>query len=826
MLPLARSIRPTLRSLTRRPTFLVATVLTLALGMGAATAIFTLLERVVLDPLPYPQADRLVRLKNPVPGVGVNTEWELSTAQYFYFTAHAKSLAEIGLFNQGPAILMGGHGAQSQRVMVADVTATMFDLLGARPVQGRMIDGRDDTVGAPPVAVLSYDFWRREFGGSTGAVGRTLQINGQHVQVVGVMAAGVELPGEPGQTLRTATDIWMPRQLNPAGPFYNSHVNPAIARLAPGATPATAQTELARLTPQLAAAFPVAYSPSFFSRFRFHTIVVPLRAYVVGRVGRYLWILFGAVGLVLAIACANVVNLLLVRLEVRRREFAVRTALGARSRDHVADAFREALVLTALGAALAFGLAYASVHWLVTLAPPGLPRLENLRLDGRVFLFTSGLGLVIAAVLALLPVAQGRAASTVAMLGDGGRTSTIGVERRRMRAGLVVGQVALALMLLVSAGLLLRSFARLRAVDPGINPQGVLVVDVYLPPQGYDSAYKAWQFYARVLSGVRAIPGVTGAGFSSEIPFEGGYGCTVQGFEDQAVYQRVRDANETTCAGQEAASPGYFRAMGIPVLRGRTFDGGDNDHPEGRAVVVSKAFADRFWPGENPIGKGVGPGGQSKPPFYHVVGMVGDVHAETVDSPPAIAIYYPMVSNGDEATLVVRTSKGSPLSYLSEIRRVIMVQDPTVALANAEDMTTIVARSMGQLTFTMTLLAIAGITALLLAAVGLYGVMSYLVTRRTNEIGVRLALGAAPAQVERLVVWGALGLTAGGLVLGTLGALIVSRVLSGLIFGVRPWDPTAYGGAAAALASVALLAGWIPARRAASVDPAVALRSE
>ncbi|HUX32384.1 MAG TPA: ABC transporter permease [Gemmatimonadaceae bacterium] len=833
MADLLRGFRPTFRSLARSRTFTVTAILTLALGMGAATAIYTLLDRVVLAPLPYPSPDRLVRLKNPVPGVGRNTEWELSTAQYFYFTQHASTLARVGIYNLESGILVGADGRAAQRVQVADVTATMFDLLGATAERGRMIDARDDTPGAPRVAVLSDGFWRRQYGGADAVIGSTVDLDGQPTQIVGVMAPGVELPAEPGQPVGLASDVWVPRQLNPAGPFYNSHVYPGVARLAPGATLALAQAELDRLTTQLPAQFPNVYSQQFITRYGFHTRVAPLKTYVIGATARYLWILFAAVGLVLAIACANVVNLLLVRLESRRRETAVRTALGASWWNLAADAFREGIVISAAGGALAVLIAFGGTHWLVSLAPPGLPRLDNLRMDGRVYLFALALAVTVAAVLALVPALQARGASTHELLGDGGRSTTAGVQRRRLRSALVVTQVALALVLVTSAGLLLRSFGNLRRVDPGVRPEGVFTVSLYLPPQQYDSAHKEWQFYSRFLANVRALPGVTSAGLSGDIPFQGGYGCTIQAFEDHAVYDRIKTANETTCAGQEPTTPGYFAAMGIPMLKGRAFTDADNTDPSRGAVIVSKAFADYFWPGENPLGKGVGPNGDGKPPFYRVVGVAGDVHSARVDEPPALAIYYPIVPlktgwawDTWGMSLVVRTAKGTPMSYLPAVRRVVTELDPGVPLANAADMTTIVGRSMSQLTFTMTLLGIAGLTALLLAAVGLYGVISYIVARRTNELGVRLALGAQPAQVRGLVVRDALRLAVAGLALGVVAALATSRVLGGLLYGVAPWDPWVYAGAALALGAVALLAGWIPARRAAAVDPAVALRAE
>src|ERR1035437_701625 len=369
------------------------------------------------------------------------------------------------------------------------------------------------------------------------------------------------------------------------------------------------------------------------------------------------------------------------------------------------------MLLSLAGDALALIIGYGSTQTLVALAPPGLPRLENVRLDWHVLVFTLVLSVAIAGALAIVPVLQARWSTGVAALGDGGRAATAGVDRQRLRGALVVSQVALAIVLVVGSGLLIRSFARLRAVNPGVDPHGVLAMQLYLPRQRYDSLYKSWQFYSGARAKIRAIPGVETAGFSEALPFETGYGCTVQSFEDQVVYAHLEAEHEGTCAGQEpSTTPGYFEALRIPLLAGRLFTAADNDQPEGGAVIVGKAFADRFWPGQDPIGKGVNPNGRKGPPFYHVVGMVGNIYGESVDGPPGIAIYYPVVPMPhaplwypEGAYLLVRTSRGTPLSYLPAIRRAVAQVDATIPLANAEEMETVVARSMSRLTFTTTL---------------------------------------------------------------------------------------------------------------------------
>ncbi len=823
---------PSLRSLTRTPAFTTAAVLTLGLGMGATTSIYTLLKRVVLDPLPYPHPEQLVRLTNPMPSVGHDVEWSLSTAQYFYFSQHAKTLSAIGLFREGGLNFASNvPGAEPQHVHAAEVTASMMDLLGANAILGRLINRNDDVPGAPRVAMLSRGFWRRQFGADPSIIGTTIRLDDAPVQVIGIMAPGVEVPLERGQAVGVATNVWTARRLDPAGPFYNNHVNPGIARLAPGATVASVSAELDQLTKQFPAAFPVAYSENFIKNF--HTRPYPLKEYVVGGAARNLWILFGAVALVLLIACANVINLFLVRFEARRREFAIRAALGAGWRDIAIDSFRESAILTLAGAAVALVLGYSATRWLVALAPSSLPRLADLQLDPGVFAFTIILALLIAGILALVPVLRTNRPDAIGALGDGGRSGTANVQRQRFRSILVVSQVALALVLVVGAGLLLESFHRLSKVSPGIDSRGTMTVELYPSSQRYETMEKLWQFYAQVIAKVDAIPGVASAGLTEELPFSGDFGCTVQGFEDAGVYEQLKRSHQTECAGQETTSPGYFAAMGIPVLKGREFVAGDNDSPLGGAVVVSKTFADRFWPGEDPIGKGTAPNGNGKGPFYHVVGVVGNVHISSLDGEMANAIYYPIVAiphTGQwfdgEMALVIRTTRGSPDSYLNAVRRAVAEVDPAVPIANAQEMETVVARSMSRLTFTMTLLGVAGVTALLLAAIGLYGLIAYIVERRTNEIGVRLALGAQPIQVEGMVVRGAMKLTIAGLAVGAVVALLFSRLLGSLLYGIAPWDFGAYLGAIGVLGVVALLAGWVPARRAGRIDPAVALRSE
>jgi predicted permease len=828
---LFRELRQAVRTMARAPGYTAVAVATLALGSGAATAIFSLLDRVVFQPLPYPEAERLVRLKSLVPGVDPGAEWQLASAEYFYFGEQSRTIERLGAYQRDGTNIETPSGPQ--RAALAVVSAGALELIGARAAAGRLIDENDDAPGRPPVVMLSHGFWRREFGGERDVVGRTIRLSGYPHEVIGVTAEGVTLPQEPGGEPDIEPDLWLPMRLDPAGPFYNSHVIPMFARLRAGVTLEQAQAELDRLTARLPEVYPAVYSRRFFERYGFRTKAYALKSYIVGEAARNLWILFGAVSLVLAIACANVANLFLVRVEGRRRELAIRTALGAPRGAIASHLLAESMVLSFAGGVLALPIAMAGVSGALRLAPESLPRMPSPTIDGSVLLFALALSTLVALVLALFPLARLGGPRYAGSLAEGGRSLTAGRERQRVRAALVVTQVALALVLLVGASLLLESFRRLRAADPGIEPDGVLVAELLLPTATYPDPAAMWQFYRAALERIRAVPGVTAAGMSTTIPFGGGYGCTVQGFEDRAVYDRLAAADVTTCAGQEPTTPGYFESVGIPLIRGRTFTNADNDQPDSGVVIVSKAFADRFWPGEDPIGKGVAPGGRAEGPFYRVVGIVGDVYSSSVTEEPAVAIYYPIVpiprSSGfwpSAINLTVRTGSNEPMAVLPAIRRAITDIDPAMPLANVMTMSSIVSRSMARTTFVMALLGSAAAAALALAAIGLFGVISYIVTHRTNEIGVRIALGARPPQVENMVMRASLALIGGGIAIGLAGAIAATRVLQSLLYGVPATSPLAYLASVTLLTAVGTAATLIPARRAARLDPIRALRTE
>lgn len=818
-------LRYAVRSLRKAPGFTSVGVLTLALGMAATTAIYTLLDRIVLDPLPYPESERLVHLRSAVPTVGKGVEWNLSAAEFFHFGREAGSIEQIGAYQVSDVNVQTPDGPD--RASSAVTTAGMLQMLGAHATLGRLIDPTDDHPSAPLVVMLSHGYWETRFGADPAIIGKALTINDRPFEVIGVMAPGVELPLAAG-----ATQLWWPMGLNPSGPFYNDHGIPVIARLRPGVTFEQAQAELDALTRRLPEVFPRVYSQGFMERTGFRTVVYPLKAHVVGSLARNLWILLGGVGLVLLIAATNVANLFLVRIEGRRREIALRVALGAGRGAIARQLFAEGLVLTVAAGVLALLIAYWSVDFLTAVAPR-IPRLEHLRIDAGVLIFTFAVSVALAGSLAVLPAAHRRPFAPSGPLVDGSRSMTAGRERQRLRGTLVVVQMALALVLVVGSGLLFASLRRLKTVDSGIDPEGVLTLQLSLPSARYRERETHWRFYRDLIERVTALPGVSRAGVAGALPLTGSYGFTLHGFEDPGVLNRLRDVRDPVGGALVPATPGYLEALRIPLLEGRTFTNADNDDPSRGVAIVSRAFAERYWPGESPIGKGVRPF-NSGTAYYRVVGVVGDVPATSVDAPSPLAIYYPIVAIPGQPTwwlggrmfVVVRTELDDPMALLPSIRRSVLEIDPTIPVANAETMQAVVDRSMIRLSFTMVLLGIAAAVALVLAALGLYGVISYVVARRTNEIGVRIALGARPADVQRLVVRGSLLLAAFGLGAGTLGALAFTRVLRGLLFGVGTTHAAAYVGAALLLLAVALLASWVPARRAARVDPMVAIRHE
>ncbi|HET9369243.1 MAG TPA: ABC transporter permease [Vicinamibacterales bacterium] len=830
-------LRYAARSLRRSPAFTVVAFLMVALGIGATTAIFAVLDAVVLRGLPYPEPDRLVSVFHPttVPGSG-ESKWGLSAAGYFQFRKEATTLADLGAY-RSTAFAVTGDGQDAEEVIVAQVSAPVVSALRARPHLGRWISEADDEWVAPgplvirPV-VLGHRFWTRRYGSDPSVIGRTIQTSAGPREIIGVAERGFNLP-KPGLFVSTAdlagfaVDVWEPLRLNPSAAPQNSHQYTGVARLTPGATAADAQRELATIADRFTALFPGAYSPDFIKQYNFRVGVAPLRDDILGpTVPRLIGVLFAAVGLVLLIACANVANLFLVRVESRRREAAIRGALGA-GRFAIATHFiSESLLLSLSAGAAGLAIAYWGTPALVASAPASIPLLGNTQLGWTSVAFAIGLSIMAGLLFAAVPLLRRSRLSEA--LGAGGRGLTVSKPQRMLRAGLVVGQVALAVVLVAAAGLLVRSVNALQRVEAGFDPTGVLTFRIRLPFQQYQTTEAAVAFHRQLHDEIRALPGVTAVGATSSLPLQDfGNGCAV-------VFRELRpyDAGEQTpCVRTERATPGFFEALGIRV-RGRIPDWSDVD-TRSQAVVLTEALAKRLWDNEDPIGKGINSNGPNATVgFYRVVGVIPELRATALDQPPVEAVYYAptdLVTPGRWGAMhslgyTVRVAAGSPIDLLPQVRAIVARLNSHVPVVQPRLMDDVVRRSTARSTFVGLLLLLAAAMALVLSAVGIYGLISYVVTQQRPEIGVRIALGAQMGQVARGVIARSMALTGAGIVMGLALAWLASRALTSLLFDVQPDDPAVLAAAVVVLLVVAVGASAGPARRAARVDPVEAFR--
>ncbi|MFW6078533.1 MAG: ABC transporter permease [Gemmatimonadota bacterium] len=810
------------RTLRRNPGYAVVATATLALGLGATTAIFAVVDSVVLDPLRYPDSEELVWIDSPVPGYDADAAWDLSVAGYFHFRDENRTFESLGAFVPRDATVADDDdaGGRARRVDGAAVTSSLLETLGARPAHGRLLGPAEDGPDAPAVAVLGHDFWVRAYGADPGVVGSTIRIDAVPFEVIGVMAAGIHLPDQ-------SVEVWVPLPIDPAAEPVSSHFLGAVGRLAPGVSADRAQRDLDRLTGQFTELFPGAYRESFMRRYGFSTRVTPLHDHVVGDVAGVLWTIFGAVGLVLMIACANVANLFLARMEGRRREIAIRAALGASRARLVRHGLAEGVVLGVLAGAIGAFLASYGLDALLAMAPvTAIPRLTEIGLDGGAITYAAIASLTAGAVVGLVVLL--RTSPDLTALGDGARGLTDSRARHRTRRALVVGQVALALVLLASAGLMLRTLDRLRTVEPGFDPTGVLLADVSLPAVGYGGFEEIAAFHRELSERMRGVSGVDAFGAASSLPLEWSGACAGMFVENRAP----RPDERPPCIEKAHATPGFFRALGVP-LEGREPTWADQAGPAGGGVVVSRALAERMWPEGSALGGGIR-GNNPGETYYRVAGVTPDLYAGGLDEPPMEVVYFPMLPiDGTsfwvpprEMTLAVRTASGDPTSIAPLIRDAVAAIDPRVPVTAVRTLDGVVDASMARRTFVMLLLAVAAGLGLVLSAVGLYGVIAYTVGRRTGEFGIRMALGAGARDVARPVLGEALALAGVGVVLGLAGAVAVTRLLRALLYGVSPTDPTTLVASAAALVVVALAASWIPVRRSTRVDPMVALREE
>lgn len=820
-----RQAKQVLRKLARSPSFTLIAVLTLALGIGANSAIFTVVKSILIEPLPFPDQDELVVPQFTAPEMGVEA-LPHSEASYLISAQENRVFDAIGVYRTGASNLTGGQ--EPERVATIEATHEVLSILGAVPQMGRLTSLDDDIPGATPVAILTHQLWERRFGSDPGILGRTIHLNGESRQVVGVLPAGFDFGGQE-------VDLFIPAQFDRAEPDEGSFNYDPVARLKDGVTLEAASADMARIIRLMPQRYSGAISQAMLDQIGFAPRVTTLKSELVGDVSRALWILLAAVGIVLLIACANVANLFLVRAEGRHREVAVRTALGASGRDMARYFLVESLALGLMGGVLGLFLAWAGTQGLVTFGPENLPRLNEIGMDAGSLLFTAGISLVAGLLLGLVPVLKYRRPDMAAGLKEGGRGGSTGRDRHRARNVLVVSQMAMALVLLVGSGLMLRSFQALQNVDPGFDPEGVLTLRLSLPNATYPEATTRAEFFEEIQTAVAGIPGVVGVGVGEVIPMGGGLNRSGTWFEDFPVTSdEVPDVIETN-----RVTAGYLETMGTELLEGRYLDPFDARDRTG-AVVVSRALAQQYWPGESALGKrltqtaDLGQAGSEEDlPWQTIVGVVEDVRTMAMDQDPRPVLFFPMLQGVDDevqrtpwsVALVVRT-QSEPTALLPAIRETVRARDPNLPMADIRTMSSVVRDSMARTSFTMVLLGIAALVALVLGTVGIYGVISYVVTQQTREMGIRLALGAEESRVSAMVLRQGGILAAMGIGIGLLGAFGLTRLMETLLFGVSTTDPLTFGAVPLLLAAVALLASWLPARRAARTDPVNALRAE
>jgi len=809
MRTLLQDLRYGLRILGKSPGFTVIAVLTLTLGIGATAAIFSVVDAVLLRSLPYRQPERLVSVFEDLSALGFprNTP---AAGNYAEWKKQTQIFEDVAAMTEGDYNLTGREGEPDKLGGVA-ATQNLFYILGAKPILGRVFAPEEDRPGAEHVALISYRLWKRRFGGDPKLVGETILLNSQKYSVLGVMPPGFSFPARN-------IDIWTPiaftsKQLANLGMHYLL----VVGRLRPGITVEKANAALLVLARQMARQYPD--TNSVIRRF----FAEPLQESYTHDVRSGLVVLMAAVGFILLIACANIANLLLSRAAGRRREIAVRTALGADRRRIVRQLLTESALLALGGGMLGVILANWCFNFLKNLIPADLALTISLQLDFRVLAFAVSVSLASSFLFGLAPALQVSKLDLNDVLKEGGRGSA-GSRRRTFRNVLVVGEVALSLMLLVGSGLLLESFSNLRGLDPGFRSDHVLTMRLVVPETKYKDFPKRTEFFQRVLERVRALPGIQAAGFTSALPLTWRGGTNSFTPEGMPLKRDV-----TYDANNRVVTPGYFEAMRIPLRRGRLFNNSDGkDAP--LVAVINETMARKFWPGQDPIGKRFKDAGpDEKAPWIRIVGIAGDVHQMTLSEPPRQEMYFPYWQAKDNwmvpRDLVIRTT-GDPQTLTRAARQAIWSIDRDQPVSNVMTLDELLDEEVAQKRVQAMLLGALAALALILACVGIYGVLSYLVTQRTQEIGVRVALGADAAHVFRTVAGQGMGLTAIGIVSGLLASLLLSRLLMSLLFGVNPTDPLTYFCAVVVFTILALLACYIPARRAAKVDPMVALRYE
>ena len=808
-----QDLRDVLRRLAAEPAFSVMAIITLALGIGANTAIFSLIKTVLIRPLPYGDPDRVIVIWNTREADSMT--W-LSNQEVFSYGNDARTLERLAAIYEMEANLTGGQ--EPERIRLSDVTTNLFDTLAVRPMLGRTFIDSDGQGGGAHVVVLAHGLWTRRFGANPDVVGQSIQINGNPYTVVGVMPESFRLPLDYRKD--RPTDAWTPFAFDTANlGGWGDRSLIGVGRMRPGVAAESVTSELAVIAGRWIAAGYVADQGDF----RFSRSAVPVQQFVTGRVRTPLLILLGTVGFVLLIAVANVANLLLARADVRGRDIAIRSALGARRGRLVRQLLAESVLLGVAGSALGLVFAYAGIRTASLLQASSLPRAEGVQLDGTVLAFTAILGIVAGLVFGLVPAVQLSRPDLTSILHDGGRSGTPSRARRTVRKALVVAQMALSVVLVLGAGLLTRTLIELTRVDVGFDAANVLTAQIQLPARDYARPEAVIAFYRALAERLEEVPGVRSAGAIRILPLTrtiGDWSIMLEG--------RPYSPAENPNGDFQWVTPGYFSAMGLRLVRGRFPTNADREDAQ-MVVVVNETMAARYWPGEDAIAKRFHLGTKDQP-WLTIVGIVGNVRHNAIVEEPRAEMYLPHAQVNRETggiprgmAIVVKTDS-NPLGMVDAVRRTIRNLDANLPVSEIRTMEQVTVRALSERRFMAVLLGVFATLALVLAAVGIYGTISLLVTERTQEIGIRMALGAGREMILRMVLSEAILLAAAGLAIGLAGGAALTRSLGNLLYGVTPHDPLTFTGVPILLLFVALIASLHPARRAAGLDPIATLR--
>jgi predicted permease len=816
-------LRQVLRRLGRAPLFTALTLITLAAGVGANTLVFSVLEGVLWKPLPYPHAEELVGVWHTAGGLQIK-DLNMSPSNYFIYREQNQTLQDIGMY-QGDSVNVTGV-AEPEQVPSLRVTVATLPLLGIPPILGRYFSTDDDLPDRPATVMLTYGYWRRKFGGDPSVIGRSLVVDGKARQIIGVLPQRFHFLDWQDPAL--LTPFQFDRNKTNLGNFSYE----ALARLRPNATLEQANADVARMLPMVMSSFPTppGFSLNLFRDARIGPNVRPLKQDVVGDVGRVLWVLMGSIGMVLLIACANVANLVLVRVEGRRQEIALRGALGAGRGRIAAELLLESVILGLLGSVLGLGLAWTGLRALVGIAPAGLPRIHELGINGHVLLFTLLLSLLASALFGCIPIFKYSGAHLSTGIREGGRALSQSKEQHRARSVLVVVQVGLALVLLICSGLMIRTFRALTKVNPGfLVPAELQTFRISIPDAQVKDEERVVRMEEAILRNIAELPSVTSVAIDTKIPMDG------NGWSDPILVE-----GRTYAEGQfpplrqfKFVSPGLFQTLGIPLIAGRDLTW-DETYKRTPVALVSENLAREYWNDPaSAIGKRIRV--STTDDWREIIGVVGDLYDDGVSKKPSTSVYWPLIQNRFESdaisvrrdvALVIRSPRAGSENFLKDVRQAVWSVDANLPLANVHTMEYFYRRSMARTSFTLVMLAVAGSMALLLGVVGIYGVIAYSVSQRTREIGIRMALGAQQQMLTGMFVRHGLLLTGIGLVCGLAAAIPLMRLMSSLLFRVSPVDPVTYAAVSAGLAFTAFLASYLPSRRAATVDPVEALRAE